>query len=57
VVALSESLYGTRQQRLDEYRQKQIKAEKKTVEPIIKIKQTKQHIIMKKEVQVGKVHQ
>ena len=47
-VALSESLYGTRQQRLDEYRQEQIKAEKKTVEPIIKIKQTKQHIITKK---------
>jgi hypothetical protein len=47
-VAMSESMYGTRQQRLEEYRQEQIKAEKKTVEPTIKIKQTKQHIITKK---------
>ena len=47
-VAMSESLYGTRQQRLEEYRHEQIKAEKKTVEPAISIKQTKQHIITKK---------
>ena len=47
-VAMSESLYGTRQQRLEEYRQEQIKSEKKTVEPTVKIKQTKQRIITKK---------
>jgi hypothetical protein len=47
-VAMSESLYGTRQQRLEAYRQEQIKSEKKTVEPTVKIKQTKQRIITKK---------
>jgi hypothetical protein len=47
-VTVSEALYGTRQQRLDEYRREQIKAEKKTVEPTVKIKQTKQRVITKK---------
>jgi hypothetical protein len=47
-VAMSESLYGTRQQRLEEYRHEQINAEKKTVQPTMSIKQTKQHIITKK---------
>ena len=47
-VSLTESLYGSRQQRLDEYRQDQLRSEKKTVEPSIKIKQTKQHIVTKR---------
>jgi len=48
VISSSELLYGGRKQRLDEYRKEQLKMEKQTVEPSVKIKQTKQKIITKK---------
>ena len=47
-VALSEVLYGSRQQRLNDYRNEQVKNDKKSIEPVIKIKQTKQRIVTKK---------
>ena len=47
-VALSEILYGSRQQRLNDYRNEQVKTDKKNIEPVIKIKQTKQRIVTKK---------
>ena len=47
-VALSEVLYGSRQQRLNDYRNEQVKTDKKNIEPVIKIKQTKQRIVTKK---------
>jgi hypothetical protein len=47
-VALSEVLYGSRQQRLNDYRNEQVKIDKKNIEPVIKIKQTKQRIVTKK---------
>ena len=47
-VALSEVLYGSRQQRLNDYRKEQVKTDKKNIEPVIKIKQTKQRIVTKK---------
>jgi hypothetical protein len=47
-VAASEVLYGSRQQRLDEYRKEQLKLDKQHVEPTVNIKQTKQRIITKK---------
>ena len=47
-VALSEVLYGSRQQRLNDYRNEQVKTDKKNVEPVIKIKQTKQRIVTKR---------
>jgi hypothetical protein len=47
-VALSEVLYGSRQQRLNDYRNEQVKTDKKNVEPVMKIKQTKQRIVTKK---------
>jgi hypothetical protein len=47
-VSLSEVLYGSRQQRLNDYRNEQVKNDKKNIEPVIKIKQTKQRIVTKK---------
>lgn len=47
-VARSEVLYGSRQQRLDEYRNEQIKTDKKNIEPALKIKQTKQRVVTKR---------
>jgi hypothetical protein len=47
-VSSSELLYGSRQQRLDEYRKEQLKTDKQTIEPIVNIKQTRQRIVTKK---------
>ena len=44
----TELLYGTRQQRLDDYRNEQLRADKEHVEPVLKIKQTKQRLITKR---------
>lgn len=44
----TELLYGTRQQRLDDYRKEQLRADKDQVEPVLKIKQTKQRLITKR---------
>jgi hypothetical protein len=47
-ISTTELLYGTRQQRLDDYRKEQLKADKEQVEPVLKIKQTKQRLITKR---------
>jgi hypothetical protein len=47
-VSLSEVLYGSRQQRLNDYRNEQVKNDKKNIEPVIKIKQTKQRVVTKR---------
>lgn len=47
-VSLSEVLYGSRQQRLNDYRNEQVKNDKKNTEPVIKIKQTKQRVVTKR---------
>ncbi len=47
-VSTTELLYGTRQQRLDEYRKEQLNADKEQVESVVKIKQTKQRLVTKR---------
>ena len=47
-VSLSEVLYGSRQQRLNDYRNEQVKNDKKNIEPVIKIKQTRQRVVTKR---------
>lgn len=43
-----EATYGARKQRLDEYKREHFKNELKNQQPVIKIRETKQHIVTKK---------